>query len=155
VYAVNKVEINLTVPSIEETIAWYERVLEWSGQCDAYDAQGRCAFGGIVRGEVVLDPSGKEPAMGFNLGRYGGDPEAYSGEQAHFSAFIKVDDVEAVYAHVAASGTATDGPPQDQPWGGRVFSMRDLNGFHLIFYQMVGGVSLDQTRRRYEESSQG
>jgi hypothetical protein len=25
-YAVNKVEINLTVPSIEETIAWYERV---------------------------------------------------------------------------------------------------------------------------------
>jgi predicted enzyme related to lactoylglutathione lyase len=154
VYAVNKIEINLTVPSIEETIAWYERVLGWSGQCDVYDAEGRCGFGSVIRGEMVEDPSGKEPAMGFNLARYDGDPAAYRREHPHWTAFIKVDDVDAVYARVAASddvsSAAADGPPRDQPWGGRLFKMRDLNGFHLTFYQLGREPSLDEVRRRHE-----
>ena len=149
-YAVNKIEINLTVPSIEETIAWYERVLGWSGHCDVYDAEGRCGFGSVIRGEMVEDPSGAEPMPGFNLARYDGDPAAYRREHPHWTAFIKVDDVDAVYARVdavyarvaavyarvAESGESVDGPPRDQPWGGRLFTMHDLNGFHLTFYQL-------------------
>jgi predicted enzyme related to lactoylglutathione lyase len=149
-YTVNKIEINLTVPSIEETIAWYERVLGWSGGCDTYDAQGRGTFGDVVCGEHTQDPSGKEPAMGFNLERSSGDTETYRREHPDFSAFVKVDDVDAVYAHVLASGTATNGPPQDQLWGSRLFSMVDLNGFHLIFYQMVEQLSIDDIRERFE-----
>ena len=137
-YAIDKVEINLTVPSIEEAIAWYERVLGWSGHCDVRDAEGRCGFGSVICGEMLSDPKGDDPPMkGFNLARFGGDPAAYRHEHHGFTAFIKVDDVSAVYERVAASGTPTDGPLQDQPWGGRTFSLVDLNGFHLTFYQLL------------------
>jgi len=137
-YTVTKIEINLTVPSLEDTFAWYERVLGWSGHCDVRDAEGRCGFGSVIWGEMVSDPEGNDPPMkGFNLLRLNGDPETYLREHPHFTAFVKVDDTDALYERVLASSTATDGPPQDQPWGGRVFSMVDLNGFHLTFYQLV------------------
>jgi uncharacterized glyoxalase superfamily protein PhnB len=74
---------------------------------------------------------------GLNLAHFGGNPVGCRREHPDFTAFIKVDDVGAVYERVVASGTATDGPPQDQPWGGRTFSLVDLNGFHLTFYQLV------------------
>lgn len=149
-YTVNKIEINLAVPSIEEAIAWYERALGWSGHCDVYDAQGRCTFGSVVGGELVLDPTGKAPAIGFNLARYDGDPDAYGREHLHWAAFIQVDDVDAAYAQVRLSGAETSGPPTDQPWGGRLFTMVDLNGFHLTMYQIVEEVSIDEIRERYE-----
>jgi predicted enzyme related to lactoylglutathione lyase len=137
-YAVDKIEINLTVPSLEETFAWYERVLGWSGHCDVRDEQGRCGFGCVIRGEMQSDPQGNDPPMkGFNLARFAGDPGTYRREHPHWTAFVKVDDVDALYARVRSSGTAIDGPPADQPWGGRLFSMVDLNGFHLTFYQLV------------------
>lgn len=149
-YTVNKVEINLTVPSIEETIEWYERVLGWSGHCDVYDANGRCTFGSVIRGEMVEDPSGRTPAMGFNLARYGGDPDAYRREHPDWTAFIQVDDVDAAYAQVRSSGAGSSGPPADQPWGGRLFTLVDLNGFRLTVYQIVEEVSLDEIRARVE-----
>jgi len=34
------------------------------------------------------------------------------------------------------SGTAIDMPLEDQSWGGRTFSIYDLNGFHLTLYQL-------------------
>jgi len=137
-YAVNKIEVNLTVPSIEDTFAWYERVLGWSGHCDVHDAEGRCGFGSVIWGEMVSHPQGNDPPMkGFNLVRWNGDPEAYRRQHPHFTPFVKVEDVDALYERVLASGTKTNGPPQDQPWGGRVFSMVDLNGFLLTFYQLV------------------
>lgn len=34
-------------------------------------------------------------------------------------------------------------------WGGRTFSMQDLNGFRLIFVQMVESVTLDEIRQRH------
>jgi predicted enzyme related to lactoylglutathione lyase len=138
-YTVNKIELNLTVPSLEETFAWYERVLGWSGHCDVRDAQGRCGFGSVIWGEMISHPKGNDPPMrGFNLVRYGGEAETYRREHPHLTAFIKVDDVDAVYRRVRSSGAETDGSPRDQPWGGRLFSLVDLNGFHLTLYQIVG-----------------
>jgi len=53
------------------------------------------------------------------------------------SAWIFVDDVNSVYAKVVRSGVTPDLPPQDQPWGGRVFSMRDVNGLRLAFIEIA------------------
>ncbi len=137
-YSVNKIEINLTVPSIEETIAWYERVLGWEGHCDMLDAEGRCGFGSVIYGEMLSDPEGNDPPMrGFNLVRYNGDQINYNREHSDFTAFIKVDDVDVAYQRVRSSGVENDGPPRDQPWGGRLFSLVDLNGFHLTLYHIV------------------
>jgi uncharacterized glyoxalase superfamily protein PhnB len=133
-YSVVKVEVILTVPSIEETQSWYERVLGWQGYCDVHDAEGRCGFGCVMRGELDSVADGR-PLTGFNLSRYGGDAP-YSPDPGHCTLFVKVDDIEAVYARVLESGVPLDAPLEAQAWGGRTFSLRDLNGFHLTLYQL-------------------
>jgi uncharacterized glyoxalase superfamily protein PhnB len=134
VYSVDKVEVILTVPSIEETQAWYKRVLGWQGYCDVHDEEGRCGFGCVMRGELESVADGR-PLTGFNLGRFQGDPP-YSRDPGHCTLFVKVDDVDEAYARVVESGVAIDAPLQAQPWGGRTFSLYDLSGFHLTLYQL-------------------
>ena len=134
-YAVNKVEVILTVPSIEETQAWYERVLGWNGHCDIHDAEGHCLFGDVMRGELESVADGR-PLTGFNLGRFQGDAASYGTEGAHCTLFVKVDDVEDAYARVVESGVEIDAPLAEQPWGGKTFSFFDLNGFHLTLYEL-------------------
>jgi catechol 2,3-dioxygenase-like lactoylglutathione lyase family enzyme len=143
VCAVEAVEIILTVPSIEHTVAWYERVLGWTGHYDTFDAEGRCVFGSVVGGEGP---------KGFNLSRAPKGSASYGNDEANFTAFIKVDDVNAVHARVMGSGVVPDGDPEDQLWGGRSFSMREVNGFALTFWQEVEEVSLEEIRRRSREA---
>jgi uncharacterized glyoxalase superfamily protein PhnB len=137
-YSVDKVEVILSVPSIEETQAWYERVLGWEGHCDVRDEEGRCGFGCVMRGELGSFADGR-PLTGFNLGRFEGSPAAYGKDNGHCTLFVKVDDVEEVYARAVESGAPIDAPLEDQPWGGRTFSLYDLNGFHLTLYQLEDG----------------
>ena len=134
-YSVDKVEVILTVPSIEETQVWYERVLGWSGYCDVRDEEGRCGFGCVMRGDLDSVAGGK-PLTGFNLSRFQGDLTSYSQDPGHCTLFVKVDDVQEVYARVLESGVEIADPLQAQPWGGRTFSLYDLNGFHLTLYQL-------------------
>ena len=140
-YSVDKVEVILTVPSIEETAAWYERVLGWTGHYDVFDAEGRCQFGSVMRGE-----------KGFNLSRAPEEITSYSNDDANFTALIAVDDVDAVYAKVVESGVAPDSAPENQLWGGRTFSMRDFDGFRLTFFQQVETVTIEEVRRRHQEA---
>jgi len=134
VYSVNKVEVILTVPSIEETQAWYARVLGWQGYCDAHDDEGHCEFGCVMRCELESVADGR-PLTGFNLSRYGEVPP-YRRDYGHCTLFVQVDDVDAAYARVLESGAEIDAPLAAQPWGGRTFSLYDLNGFHLTLYQL-------------------
>ena len=65
-YSVDKVEVILTVPSIEETQSWYERVLGWQGYCDVHDAQGRCGLrlpAGTYGVRVTKTVGGKETEL--------------------------------------------------------------------------------------------
>ena len=127
-HTVLKVEIILAVPSIEETAEWYERVLGWSSHYDAYDDQGRCMFGSVTNGEGAL--------AGLNLSRApAGAGAANRGEG--FTGFILVDDVDALFGQVVESGDAYSFPPKDQPWGGRTFTMEDVNGYRLTFYSWL------------------
>ena len=134
-YSVDKVEVILTVPSIEETQAWYERVLGWQGYCDVHDAEGRCGFGCVMCGELDSVADGR-PLTGFNLSRFQGDAASYSTGHPHCTLFVKVDDVEDVYARVVESSVEIDAPLEAQTWGGKTFSILDLNGFHLTLYQL-------------------
>lgn len=143
-YSIEKIEVILAVPSIEKTAAWYERVLGWTYHYDVFDTEGRCTFGSVTRGE--------EEFRGFNLSRVSGEMESYNNGAANLTLFIKVDDVDAVYAQVMEGGEMPDSEPEDQIWGGRVFSMRDLNGFRLTFYQLTEEVTVEEVRRRHQEA---
>jgi uncharacterized glyoxalase superfamily protein PhnB len=151
-YSVEKIEAVLSVASLEETAKWYERVLGWSAHFDTFDAEGRCLFGSVMRGDVESVLRDDTPFAGFNLIRFSGDPNSYSKECANFTALIAVDDIDAVYSRARNSGVALDSEPEDQLWGGRTFTMRDMNGFNLTFYEMVESVTVEEIRRRYEQA---
>ncbi len=151
-YSVQALEVTLVVPSIEETTAWYERVLGWTGHLDTFDAQGRCLFGSVSHRDVEKKLHGEEQFKGLNLNRAAEDVQAAG--NPHFRVMVHVDDVDRVYAQVIKNGGAPDAAPEHQFWGGRTFTLRDLNGFNLMFVQMVEQVSLEEARRRHRVMSQ-
>lgn len=138
-YGVEKVELLLSVPSIEETAEWYRSVLGWEANLLAFDAEGKCTYGTVHMPspeDVFLDGP---PLRGFNLATFGVYPATYGTADRNLVIVVTVDDVDAVYARAAANGAQMpQGPPQDQPWGMRTFTMSDPNGFVLTFMQPTG-----------------
>lgn len=151
VYNVKKIDTILTVPSIEETVAWYKRVLGWDGGYDVADNQGRWLFGGVTFGDAEQVVRGEAPFQGFNLARVPEGDDSYQNTPTHFTALIFVDDAEAVYGRVIEQGITPDTPPQDQFWGARTFSMLDLNGFRLTFAQETEIVSQEEMQQRHQD----
>lgn len=117
----------LTVPDIVRTLEWYTAI--------GFEELGRYSDAGVVnwgmlrygRAEIMLGMRGK------------------AGPQA-VSLWFYMDDVEALYRLFKARQIdAAKGRPEDMVefvqdlydpfYGGREFSIRDLNGFVLTFYQ--------------------
>ncbi len=44
---INQIVLTLHVPSIEDTTAWYERILGWKGHFDTFNEAGQCLFGSV------------------------------------------------------------------------------------------------------------
>jgi predicted enzyme related to lactoylglutathione lyase len=131
------VEPNLSVPSIEETIAWYQRVLGWKGDCDVFDKDGKCLFGGVFGTEDCF----------FNLSK-SKKGVTYHNRQSHVSFMIKVDDVDSIHTRIVKNGWKVS-PPRNQHWGGRIISLQDNNGFHLTIYQLIEQPTLEEIRNRF------
>lgn len=150
-YNVQKIEVILTVPSIEETGAWYAR-LGWRVHSDTFDKDGHCLFGSVTRDVTKDVEKGEELSTLINLSRFAGDPGGYCKDHANFTIFMAVDDVDAVYTTAVANGIYTGPAPAAQVWGGKTLSIQDLNGFHLTFYQQVETPTLEEVRQRVEKA---
>lgn len=50
---------------------------------------------------------------------------------------LEVDDVDAEYQRIRTQGVDTDGPPRDNPWGDRSFTVIDPNGIALHIHQVI------------------
>ncbi|MEM7157493.1 MAG: VOC family protein [Myxococcota bacterium] len=50
---------------------------------------------------------------------------------------LEVDDVDAEYLRIRRAGVDTDGPPRDNPWGDRSFTVVDPNGIALHIHQPI------------------
>ena len=135
------VEPTLSVPSIEETIAWYQRVLGWKGDCDVFDKDGKCLFGGVFGTEDCF----------FNLSQ-SANGVTYPHEQSQVSFMIKVDDVDSIYKRIIESEWKVS-LPRNQHWGGRTISLLDNNGFHLTIYQMIEEPTIEEIRNRFTAHS--
>jgi uncharacterized glyoxalase superfamily protein PhnB len=138
---INQIVLTLHVTSVEETAAWYERVLGWKSHFDTFDEAGRCLFGSVMLQEC--------PFAGFNLARSAErqDLEANS----HCSSWIYVEDVDAVYGRVVEQRWPVETMPEDQFWGERLFKLRDLNGNHLVVTQQIEELELAEIRERHKE----
>ena len=77
---VHRIEVILSVPSIEETVQWYERALGWRGHDDVFDAEGHCEFGSVGYGGATEGPGSEQPFVGstWRGGRGMGSPAVAS-----------------------------------------------------------------------------
>ncbi len=79
----------------------------------------------------------RHPTSDLQLGfvRPLADEVAYGGEGLTYG--LEVDDVDLEYRRFAATGVDTDGPPRDNPWGDRSFTVVDPNGIALHIHQPI------------------
>lgn len=48
--------------------------------------------------------------------------------------YVEVDDVDAHYAMATANGIAPETEPTSYPYGKREYTIKDLDGFKMVFY---------------------
>ncbi len=107
--------------SLEDTFAWYKKVLNWDSGCDLRNDQGECLFGDV---HYRYD----EPFIGFNLNK-SEQPIIPMG----FHPLIKTTDVDDVYQKICQHDVEIVAELATQHWG-RNFMIKDCNGFVLEFW---------------------
>lgn len=71
------------------------------------------------------------------------------------SLYIYVDDVDAHCEHARAAGAQIVREPEDQFWGDRMYTARDLEGHSWSFAQAVRDVSPEEIRQALEKQQSG
>jgi predicted enzyme related to lactoylglutathione lyase len=109
------------VESVDETMEWYKRTLGWKVGKDAFDKEGNCTFGSVIygRGQAINFTCDKNP------------PESY-----HMELMIDVPNVDALYERILKEGGKPLNRLKNETWGGRTFTIKDINGLTLTFVQL-------------------
>lgn len=84
-------------------------------------------------GFVSLRHASGDLELGFM--RPVGDESPFVGHGVTYG--LEVEDVEAEYRRICIEGVDTDGPPRDNPWGDRSFTVIDPNGIALHIHQVI------------------
>ena len=118
----------LAVNDPDETISFYENVLGFKLVARMAHEDGAKPFWFEVgRDNVELMFTYDEP-------HEHGPGEEHSHDPALNGAlYLNVDDADAYFTEVKASGATFEQAPVTQPYGMRDFSLRDPNGYLLIF----------------------
>ncbi|MHB1194005.1 MAG: VOC family protein [Longimicrobiales bacterium] len=111
---------SLTVSDLDASLVWYRDVLCFAVE-RLHEREGR-AFGASLRaGDVRLFLTQDDGSKG--LDRIKGDG---------FSLMITTSqDVDQVAGRIKERGGTLESEPVDTPWGGRLFRVRDPDGFRL------------------------
>lgn len=116
-YLLNAVPV-LTVDDLDEAIAYYQDRL---GFDLAWTWGEPPAVAAVVRDDVEL-----------NLARRGAN-----GSRGASSVYLRLTDVDEFYSECQRRGATPLGPPVDQPYGMREFSLTDVSGNKLSFGEAV------------------
>lgn len=92
-------------------------------------------------GKAAVALASAFPDMGLRGPSSG--PDRYSQLQ------VVLDDVDAHYARAVAAGAVVVGPPEDQPYGQRMYRAVDLEGHRWVFAQVLEDLSPEQIRERF------
>jgi hypothetical protein len=92
----------------------------------------------------------ENPFIGLNLARTDDNPGAE--KCTHGSIWVYVDEV---YQRVLENGWEVESAIQDQFWGERQFTLRDLNGNRLVITQRIEEIDLDQIQAHHKKIRKG
>ena len=117
----------LPVTDATRARAFYTEALGFEVDWERRDAPGEPAILQISRAGLTLYLSEREPA-----GARGG------------LTYLYVSDVDAWYRELHQGGVATEGGPEDRPWGNREVVVRDPDGNRLCFATVLRSLSPDR-----------
>lgn len=115
----------LTVGDLQRSIGFYTGVLRF------FVKERWTDDGGVLRG-VMLKAGLSELGLSQDDGKKGRDRKMGEGVRIWCET---AQDVDAMAARIKAAGHALSEEPADQPWGGRAFSLDDLDGYHLTIFR--------------------
>jgi PhnB protein len=111
---------SFTVDDLPRSLAWYRDVLG----CSVVERWER---GGVLMG-VELSAGGVGFMIGQDDWKKGRDRKKGEG----FRIYCETrQDLDAMARGIQSRGGVLDHPPQDEPWGGRDFSLTDPDGFKI------------------------
>jgi uncharacterized glyoxalase superfamily protein PhnB len=115
----------LTVASLDQSIQFYTGVLRFHVKERWTDE------GGGLRG-VMLRAGLCELGLSQDDWKKGRDRKKGEGVRVWCET---VQDVDAMADRIKAAGHSLTEEPADQPWGGRAFSLDDIDGYHLTIFR--------------------
>lgn len=117
--AFRKVEPYLYYPDGRKALEWLQETFGL-GEIQTHEEDGVVTEGAVSLGESFIHvSSGREPG-----------PDSGAG----MLSIVTVDDVDALYEHIRATGVAVD-PPKDEPYGPRSLNVTDPWGYRWYFWQ--------------------
>jgi uncharacterized glyoxalase superfamily protein PhnB len=120
---------SLTCKNITDSIAFYCDVLGFT-VAHAFDRDGKPAGAAIVSGNIRL-------VLNQDDGKLGWTRVKGQGFYLQINVASRAD-VDAAAARIKAAGRTLISEPADKPWGARMFSFLDLDGFKIGISTPIG-----------------
>lgn len=118
----DEIMASLTVGDVQKSIAWYRDVLGFHVQ-ETWDHDGQVMGASLVAGKSHL-------MLVQDDGAKGRDRKKGEGFRLYLTTSRDVDELA---AGIESRGETLEAQPQDMPWGARIFSLVDPDGFKLTF----------------------
>jgi len=120
-FRARSISVSLTAKNFEKSLKWYTEVLGFTLDRN-YEREGKVVGAAIKAGDVTI-------SLNQDDGKKGTDRIVGQGFSMMFTTTQSVD---AVAARVKAAGGAIDMEPADMPWGARIFTLTDPDGYKLV-----------------------
>jgi PhnB protein len=107
---------------------WMERALGFRERSRTVDENGQLRHGEMQRGDALV--------------MLGSPPDFRSPKELGaitVGLYLHVDDVDAVYRQAIDAGADVEGPPEDQPYGERIFGVKDPEGHQWWVAKTISG----------------
>jgi uncharacterized glyoxalase superfamily protein PhnB len=113
---------SLTCRDIEAAVAFYRDVLGFTVAMP-FERDGKLAGAAITAGDIRIVLNQDDGKLGW---------DRIKGQGSYFQINVATRaDVDAAAERLKAGGHAIHSEPADRPWGARMFTFNDLDGFKL------------------------
>ena len=115
---------SLTCKDIEASVAFYRDVLGFTVAMP-FERDGKLAGAVVTAGDIRIVLNQDDGKLGW---------DRIKGQGCYFQINVMSPaDVDAAAERIKAAGHPLIDEPSDRPWGARMFTFRDLDGFKLGF----------------------
>ena len=120
-FRARSLSVSLTAKDLQKSLAWYHDVVGFIVE-EKYERDGKLNGASLKAGRVSIVISQDDGAKGW-------DRSKGEGMSVYFST---AQDIDELARRIKERGGQLETEPTDMPWGARLFSVRDPDGFRLV-----------------------